>query len=470
MKRNFILASVVSLTLAGFAPAAFAQQNRDRDSVNERYELRQDNRVPYTQVPGDAKRAIEPQLNQGDKVTEAYKYKRGDRTVYVAYTNDERIIRADDRGNLISVKSSDDDVDANANRKQVRFRDLPAEARQSLRTEAKGNPMEIYEISRDGKTFYVANIEDDEGTRRVRVNAEGKQIGQPVLLSDRDDRDNIDSRRRQDRARFQGERSSLSELPGHIKSTLLSEAGQDKVTDVMKINRNGKTMYRADIESETRVKTVWVDEDGKLVREMNDTEEGRVRVQISDLPGHIKSALINEAHGKEPSRIWQVTRGRDTWYVGEANDGHLVRVDSDGKVMSHDSHPNLLSNRADNRDNNRNNANNNARDNARDNRDAARDTRDNNARDNDRNPNRKIEKPRDLDKDNDGKIDGEEVNFARLPDEVKQTVRDNTKNGEKISGIYRVKRDNDSIHYIVETDDGRFIRIGEKGGLLGQTK
>jgi hypothetical protein len=463
MKRNLILASVVGLTLAGFAPAAFAQQNRD--NVNERYELRQDNRVPYAQVPGDVKRAIEPQLNQGDKVTEAYKYKRGDRTVYVAYTNDERIIRADDRGNLISVRSTEDE--AEPNRKFLRFRDLPAEVKRSLREEAKGNPMEVYEISRDDKKFFVANIEDDQGTRRVRVNAEGKLIGEPVLLSDRDDRDNIDARRRQDRARYQGERTSISEVPGHIKSTLLSEAGQDKVTDVMKVNRNGKTVYRADIESETRAKTVWVDEDGKLLREMNDTEEGRQRVDMSDLPGHVKSALINEAHGKEPTRIWQVTRGRETWYVGEANDGHLVRIDSQGKVMSHDSHPNLLSNRADNRDNARSTPReNNARETVRDNREN--NPRDN--RDNDRNPNRKIEKPRDLDRDNDGKIDGDPVNFARLPDEVKQTVRDNTKNGENISGIYRVKRDNDSVHYIVETDDGRYIRIGEKGGLLGQTR
>ena len=53
---------------------------------------------------------------------------------------------------------------------------------------------------------------------------------------------------------------------------------------------------------------------------------------------------------------------------------------------------------------------------------------------------------------------------------MKQTVRDETRQGEKISAIYKVKADNGNIHYIVKTDDGRTIRVGEHGGLLGQTR
>ncbi len=86
MKKSFILGSVVSLTLMGVAPTVFSA---DRD--NNRIQIRDENRVDYGQVPGDVKRAIEPNLNSGDKVTDVYKYNRGGRTVYVAYTNDERI-------------------------------------------------------------------------------------------------------------------------------------------------------------------------------------------------------------------------------------------------------------------------------------------------------------------------------------------------------------------------------------------
>src|SRR5882762_11339640 len=105
MKKSFILGSVVSLTLMGVAPTVFAADRNDT-----RAQIRDENRVDYNrEVPGDVKRAIEPNLNSGDKVTDVYKYNRGGRTVYVAYTNDERIIRADDKGNLLSVKSTDDD-------------------------------------------------------------------------------------------------------------------------------------------------------------------------------------------------------------------------------------------------------------------------------------------------------------------------------------------------------------------------
>src|SRR5438045_2140242 len=86
MRSKFVLASVVSLTLAGIAPMVMAADRND-----SRIDARDESRIPYSQVPGEVRRAIEPQLNSGDKVTDVYKYKRGDRTVYVATTNDERV-------------------------------------------------------------------------------------------------------------------------------------------------------------------------------------------------------------------------------------------------------------------------------------------------------------------------------------------------------------------------------------------
>jgi hypothetical protein len=359
------------------------------------------------------------------------------------------------------VKSTDDDSEPA--RIPVKYNNLPGEVKDTLGKEAKGHPMEIWKVTRDGKTFYVANIDDNEGTHRVRVDSNGNVVDRPVLLSERgdsrdrdrridsrDDRDDIDARRRQDRSRYntEGEKLTFENLPGDVKQTVGQEMGRDKVTDVLKLNRNGKTVYRVEIEGEDRAKTIWVDQDGKLMRELNDTEEGRVRVGYKDLPGNVKSAMINEAHGQEPKRVWQVTRGRETWYVGEANDGHLVRIDDSGKVMSHDTNPKLLSDR--DRDNNANERN---RD------------RDNNANDNN-----KFERRRDLDKNDDGRLDGVKVEFGDLPNSVKDTIRDETKRGEKIASIYKVKADNGNIHYIVKTDDNRIIRVGEKGGLLGQTK
>jgi hypothetical protein len=469
MKKKFILASVVSLTLMGVAPTVFAADRND-----SRIQARDESRVSYSQVPGDVKRAIEPQLNSGDKVTDCYKFDRGGRTIYVAYTNDERIIRADDKGNLLSVKSTDDEADTSSGRTAVKYNNLPGEVKNTLGKEAKGHPMEIWKVNRNGKTEYVANIDDNEGTHRVRVDDNGNMIDRPLLLSDRgdtrdrdrndridnrDNRDDIDARRRSDRSRYssEGEKLTFDNLPGDVKRTVGQEMGQDKVTDVLRMKRNGNTVYRVEIESDTRARTIWVDDSGKLMRDLNDTEEGRQRVNFNELPGSVKSAMINEAHNKQPSRVWQVTRGRETWYIGEADDGHLVRIDSDGKVMSHDSNPKLLDDTRsrDNRDNRDNNA---------------RDNRDNNARDNERNRNRNDDKKYESGKDDLGKLNSSKIDVNDLPRDVRNTIRDNMKGNEKISEAYKVKTDEGTIHYVVKTSDDRTIRVGEHGGLLGQTR
>src|SRR5258705_797762 len=108
MKKSFILGSVVSLTLMGVAPTVFAADRNDT-----RAQIRDENRVDYQRdVPGDVKRAIEPNLNSGDKVTDAYKYNRRGRTIYVAYTNDERVIRAYISSNLIICNITENESDS----------------------------------------------------------------------------------------------------------------------------------------------------------------------------------------------------------------------------------------------------------------------------------------------------------------------------------------------------------------------
>jgi hypothetical protein len=233
-----------------------------------------------------------------------------------------------------------------------------------------------------------------------------------------------------------------------VKGAVGSEMGQNtKVGDVLKLNRNGKTVYRVELENETTARTLWVDENGEQLREMNTTEEGRKRVDMSDLPGNVKSALINEAHGKEPKRIWQVTRGHDTTYIAEADDGHLVRIDSDGKVVTHDANPKLLSNDERNRDRDR----------------------DNNARNDDNERNRNRDRADD-ERFDPGRLNATRMQMNDLPKAPRQEIFDHLKGNEKVTEVYKVKGDQDSFYYVARTNDGRTIRVGEHGGLLGQTK
>jgi hypothetical protein len=154
-----------------------------------------------------------------------------------------------------------------------------------------------------------------------------------------------------------------------------------------------------------------------------------------------------------------------------------VRIDAQGRVMSHDTHPNLLSDRNDNRNRDNRNANDNRNNNANDNRnreisrDNANDNRNrDNARDDERNRNRERLTRRDFDKDNDGKIDGELMRFGELPNDVKQAVRAETRAAQEFKGIYKIKRDNGSVNYLVEMENDRLIRFGENGTVLGDSR
>ena len=99
--------------------------------------------------------------------------------------------------------------------------------------------------------------------------------------------------------------------------------------------------------------------------------------------------------------------------------------------------------------------------------------RNNNARDNDNDRNRNRgndDKKYESNKADFGKLNSSKIDVNDLPRDVRSTIRDNMKGDEKISEAYKVKTDEGGIHYVVKTSDDRTIRVGEHGGLLGQTR
>jgi len=241
---------------------------------------------------------------------------------------------------------------------------------------------------------------------------------------DRDVRDDLDYFRRLDRSRYdkEGERLTFDNLPGRVKQRVGQEKGRDTVTDIVRIRRDNRTMYRVEIEGETRARAIWVDENGELIKDLNTTEEGRVRVEFNDLPGPIKSSLIHEAHDQKPLRVWQITRGRDTWFVAEAVDGHLIRCDDTGRIMAHDD-PKFLSNR----------------------------------------PIEDYELDRIRGRDREGYVI-HRIKFGDLPGEVKKTLRDNQESLQ-LQGVFEYEL-NGKRHYVVDMSEGHQLKIAGDGRLL----
>ena len=119
------------------------------------------------------------------------------------------------------------------------------------------NRARIYQVTDDQRTWYVAY--GDEG-RIARVNAQGEIVRNPVLLSDRP---------RNAEGFEDGDRVTYESLPGEVKRTAGAEMGQrTEVLDVRKISRGGTTVYRIDFDEGASGRTLFIDESGKLRREI----------------------------------------------------------------------------------------------------------------------------------------------------------------------------------------------------------
>jgi len=440
ISKTWIYTGVVGLGFPGVLPAALKaeRQNRDREEfVNfaDRRDDRRDDRIErdrldlnHASIPGDVKAAIGREVGRGD-VNDVDRVRRGNRTYYrVAYDKGSvsRIIYFDENGKVVREFNDNEE-----GRQRVNYDDLPGPVKNTIgKHSGAGGIDRVIQVTRSGQTFYVADLVTGDGIDRIYVDSTGKQLTErPALLSDRGDRNDRD--RRDDR-RFddEGDFLAYNSLPGEVKNTVGKSLGRDaQVVDVRRSRSGGKEVYRVEIEENNRSRAMYVAEDGKLVRETNTTDEGRQRVNLNDVPGEVKTGLLKAAGNEKFSRIAQVTHGRDTWYVGYLPDGKIVRVDSNGRLIS--------STDVDNRD---------TRD-RRDDRDARdrRDTRDDRRAD-----------WRDSDKRKD------KVEFGSLPNDVKEAVRKENRDGGHVKDVWNME----GGYYLVEFDNKREVRVGHDGRIL----
>ncbi|MGE5607639.1 MAG: PepSY-like domain-containing protein [Bacillota bacterium] len=217
-------------------------------------------------------------------------------------------------------------------RTPVQYEDLPRAVRNTLHDEAGGQGFtRITRVTDEGQTWYVAELNNGQ---TVRVDSSGNLIESPKKLSSR-------GRNELEEGGIERQVVPVHSLPGAVQSTINSERGQDRVTQVVKIIRGNEVHYRVRLEGPNeRIRMLRLDEKGKLLAQWNATEPGRVEVKMNTLPGAVKGTLLREANGEKIEEITQVTRNNSTWYVAEIEDrsGHLrtVRVDSNGRGMHRD--------------------------------------------------------------------------------------------------------------------------------------
>ena len=366
MKRTSLaMLGVVGLGMAGFVNDAQAQ-SRDRDRDRDARDRRDDRtaggyygssgrEVNVNSLPGEIKEAILKQAGN-DKVQEVIQYSRGGRTYYRVTLYDgpqTRVMIVNDRGQI-----SREFNDTEEGRQRVRYTELPGDVKSALAKAAGTDDFDrIVQSTRNGKTVYIADFESGGDADRVVVGADGQIIQSGEAYTYREGRRTRDeewSRRDRSSARTSrdgrddrtdrsddlsasrwddGDRLTYENLPGEVKRTVGKEMGaKTEVVDVRKINRNGRVAYRVDFDEGARGRSLLVTEDGQLLREGNATEEGRTQVSMNQLPGPVKSAFAKQ--GSDFKRIYQVTRDKETWYVGYLSNGGIVRVDQSGDVLT----------------------------------------------------------------------------------------------------------------------------------------
>jgi len=343
--RNWLLSAAIAMGAAGFGTSAAYAAPRDREEEVRMADIPRSVRETIDKERGNREiKHIEHVFRDGNEWYRATITQRG---------NKDQVIRVAEGGKLLSEESVRDgaanerntraidrDRDDRSNEKQVRLASVPRDVRDVIDKERGRNEVKaVYEVNRDGRTFYRAIIDDKNGDRMLRVSENGKLLEESDIREVRTAVGNLAGDRGDRGVRRgvddDGDHVSFDRLPGEVKTVIAREAGSDKVGDVYRYERRGRTIYEADLNSGTRTRVLKVDENGRVLSEKDDTPEGRRAVQFGDLPGAVKSGLASEVNERDINRVVQVTRDGKTFYrarVEKGGEPRWITVDERGRV------------------------------------------------------------------------------------------------------------------------------------------
>jgi hypothetical protein len=330
-KAAFLSAAIAAGGAAIVAsPSVFAAE-RDREEW-----------VKYEDTPREVKRALDRERGDHEikRIDHVFRNGREFYRAIIDTKGEDVVVRLDPNGKIVSRDAVGDVPMGNERRdvarddeRQVKFASLPERVKDTLDRERGNREIKsIYEVNRNGRIFYRAIIDERNGDRVVRVGENGK------LLSEEDVREVRTAGVRRG-VEDDGERIAFDRLPGDVKTVIGREAGPDRVGDVFRYDRRGRSIYEAEINSSNgTTRVVRVDENGRVVSDADATPEGRRSVRFSDLPGPVKDAIGRQAKADQIDRVVEVTQGGRTYYRALVNNGRdrsgtWITVDDNGRTV-----------------------------------------------------------------------------------------------------------------------------------------
>jgi hypothetical protein len=298
--------------------------------------------VKYEDTPREVKRALDRERGDHEikRIDHVFRNGREFYRAIIDTRGEDVVVRLDPNGKIVSRDAVGDVPMGNERRdvarddeRQVKFASLPERVKDTLDRERGNRELKsIYEVNRSGRIFYRAIIDERNGDRVVRVGENGK------LLSEEDVREVRTAGVRRG-VEDDGERIAFDRLPGEVKSAVGREAGPDRVGDVFRYDRRGRSTYEAEINSSNgTTRVVRVDDNGRVLSDTDATPEGRRSVRFNDLPGPVKDAIGRQAKADQIDRVVEVTQGGRTYYRALVNNGRdrsgtWITVDENGRTV-----------------------------------------------------------------------------------------------------------------------------------------
>jgi hypothetical protein len=338
VKSKWLFAAALTVGVGVAIPSATYAQKNNGAAQQERTD-----QVRYAQLPADVKKTVD-QERKNHELKRIDHVRSADGQDFYRATIDEkgtdRVIRVAPNGRLLSEQQAADHGDRAADRgaadegaKQVRYAQLPGPVKETL-DKQRGNRdvKRIDQVQRNGgQDFYRAIIDSKGSDKAVRIAPDGRLLSASAVKDE-----NVKRDIRVGRGERNAEVVDFERLPGPVKTEIGRQAKSDDIQEVVRIERDGKTIYRAEAGEGKYTRFIRVDENGRPLGTRGDVEEGEV-VRFDRTPGAVKSKIGALAKSGQVEEVIKYERGGKTYYQAEVEDQqnrkYFYTVDENGREV-----------------------------------------------------------------------------------------------------------------------------------------
>jgi hypothetical protein len=223
---------------------------------------------------------------------------------------------------------------------QIRYSDLPRPVKKTVDEERRDHEVKsFWHVRRDGKEFYRAVIDTKGDDKVIRMKPGGELLTEQDAR-DLSDRDVVVREKTVKRAILVPEGAKdgtivdFDRLPGPVKAEIGRAARGDSIVEVVRYNRNGRTMFRAEVGHDRFTRYIRVSEEGKNEGTRGDIDPGEA-IPWDRTPGAVKSKIGALAKGGKVDEVIEYKRGGRTYYQAEVDErggkrSYFYTVDGEG--------------------------------------------------------------------------------------------------------------------------------------------